>query len=166
MKNCKQCGEVLVRKTFQPSGRMEELHILERRKFCDRKCMADWMYGRIRVMNPQNSRRQSARMRGPECEICGKRKRTMHVHHLDHDPCNNDPNNLQTLCVSCHVRSHSPNYVGSTRQRTRCLHCDKPSYRRGLCCTHLTRLKRYGDPLITPPRRGLPPIINSTDGSE
>jgi sRNA-binding protein len=41
------------------------------------------------------------------CEICGYAsvyddRRDLDVHHLDHNHHNNDPANLQTLCVPCH----------------------------------------------------------------
>jgi hypothetical protein len=80
------------------------------------------------------------------CEVCGT-TRSLHVHHRDHDPMNNAPSNLQTLCASCHKRAHSPNYDETGTQRKSCVHCDKPSYRQGLCQTHLSRLKRHGHPL-------------------
>lgn len=44
------------------------------------------------------------------CEICGKKDKKidvssgkiLHVHHIDGDIMNNNPENLQTLCPSCH----------------------------------------------------------------
>lgn len=32
----------------------------------------------------------------------------MHVHHIDEDRSNNELNNLQVLCRSCHYKGHSP----------------------------------------------------------
>lgn len=43
--------------------------------------------------------------RGDECESCGYRpffKRSLDVHHRDSDKSNNDPDNLMTLCATCH----------------------------------------------------------------
>jgi hypothetical protein len=92
-------------------------------------------------------RRKTTGMAGPQCELCGTNKRKLHVHHKDHNPENNDPKNLQTLCASCHKVSHSPNYTGTPPRRKPCAYCLKPVARKGLCNTHLTRLKRHGHPL-------------------
>ena len=45
------------------------------------------------------------------CEICGKKEEFkkggyLAVHHIDNDLTNNKENNLQTLCGSCHAKSH------------------------------------------------------------
>lgn len=40
------------------------------------------------------------------CEECGRRDVRLDVHHIDHDKCNNNPENLRMLCVSCHARFH------------------------------------------------------------
>lgn len=94
------------------------------------------------------SYRRSAATAKPKCEACGTDKRKLHVHHKDENPLNNEPSNLQTLCVSCHRLAHSPNYLGTPTHRKPCLHCSKGSVKHGLCNTHLTREKRYGDPLM------------------
>jgi hypothetical protein len=146
MSDCKQCGTTLTAKTWS-SGRVEDPSMLARRQFCDRQCMADWQMGRIKVMNPKNSRRQSGRTVAVKCERCGVGDTKLHVHHRDHDPTNNAPGNLQTLCVPCHRQSHSPNFDPDTGDRKACAHCRNPAVQRGFCFTHLTRFKRYGHPL-------------------
>jgi hypothetical protein len=43
--------------------------------------------------------------RGDECELCSYTplwRGTLDVHHRDGDKQNNDPDNLMTLCASCH----------------------------------------------------------------
>ena len=42
------------------------------------------------------------------CEICGASKDDIlfNRHHIDLDKTNNHPDNIQTLCVSCHTRLH------------------------------------------------------------
>lgn len=48
--------------------------------------------------------------RGDECEMCGHHpffKSSLDVHHRDGDKNNNDPENLMTLCPSCHRELHS-----------------------------------------------------------
>ena len=45
--------------------------------------------------------RLSRRLRGAECEACGFSK-YLEAHHIDNDPNNSDPDNIQTLCRYCH----------------------------------------------------------------
>lgn len=42
------------------------------------------------------------------CRLCGshQEKRTFHVHHIDYDKKNCDPQNLITLCYSCHTKTN------------------------------------------------------------
>jgi hypothetical protein len=39
------------------------------------------------------------------CQKCGNRER-LQIHHLDHDPLHNDPKNLTTWCIHCHMIHH------------------------------------------------------------
>mgnify|MGYP001608982363 CR=1 FL=1 len=143
-KQCQKCGKTLQRKRFKWT--LESMNAFLRRKYCDQVCMAAGMEGVIKVLNPKNSRRQSGKAIKRQCERCGKATKR-HVHHKDENPLNNDPSNLETLCASCHQLSHSPNWDATTGQLKPCLHCSQPARRKGLCWTHLTRLKHYGDPL-------------------
>lgn len=43
---------------------------------------------------------------GNRCMICGSDD-GLHVHHRDHDPTNDHPQNLVTLCGYCHARVHA-----------------------------------------------------------
>jgi len=36
------------------------------------------------------------------CQICLKKKKKLHIHHIDYDKLNNSENNLAPLCPSCH----------------------------------------------------------------
>jgi hypothetical protein len=42
------------------------------------------------------------------CKICGAKQedRAFSIHHIDYDKNNCDPNNLITLCVSCHAKTN------------------------------------------------------------
>lgn len=146
-KRCEECQKPLIRKRF-PSGRLEDRAVYARRKFCDQTCMARNMEGRTKVPNPRNSRRQSAKAVKPRCQICGRRTTRLYVHHLDQDPMHNEETNFLTCCGSCHRRLHSPNYTGIPPVRKPCALCLRPSVRRGYCNTHLTRLKKHGDPSL------------------
>ena len=44
-----------------------------------------------------------------KCSECESRQ-NLSIHHIDFDHYNNDPDNLDVLCVSCHQRLHKKNY--------------------------------------------------------
>ena len=93
-----------------------------------------------------HSRMKAAKTAANACEICGMTN-DLQVHHVDKNPRNNVPSNLRTLCRSCHARCHSPNFTETGELRNPCVYCNKPSMKRGLCYTHLSRFKRFGHPL-------------------
>lgn len=142
-KNCPQCGGHMSRRRF--SGRLEDRTAFLRRVYCSRKCMALSMQKEV-CASKSHSRKKAARLARAECEVCGATG-LLHVHHRDENPSNNILSNLQTLCPSCHQKSHSPNYTGEALLRVSCVHCEAPSYRQGLCHMHLSRMKRHGHPL-------------------
>jgi 5-methylcytosine-specific restriction endonuclease McrA len=144
-KHCEACGALMARKMFQST--LEDMTAFRRRKFCDQACMARWMEGRIKVPGERAQYRQSRKAVADKCEICARTGTTLHVHHKDENPMNNAESNLMTLCGSCHRRAHSPNYTETGKLRKHCLLCAQPVARKGYCNTHLTRLKRHGDPL-------------------
>jgi len=41
------------------------------------------------------------------CKICGKAKKTLDIHHIDENKENNTPENLITVCHSCHSSFHN-----------------------------------------------------------
>lgn len=147
IQHCAFCGKHLHRKRWK-SGTLEDMTAFKKRRYCNQHCMAKGQEGVIKKPNAKNSRRQSGKMVGKSCLRCGKTRCKLHVHHKDENPLNNAPENLETLCVSCHKASHSPNYMGMPLQRKPCLHCSKPVARQGFCNTHLSRKKRFGDPLL------------------
>lgn len=73
------------------------------------------------------------------CEICGS-NRNVDVHHIDGDYKNNDPNNLQRVCRSCHNIIH--------RSAGVCKVCGKKVKGYGYCEKHYQRFKKYGNPYI------------------
>lgn len=150
-KPCEQCGATMERKRY--GAQMEDRGAFSRRRFCDQTCMAAWQEGRIKVSSDKAGRRQAVKAILPQCERCGSVSRR-HVHHKDGNPQNNSQANLQTLCGSCHRLAHSPYFDATTGQRKPCALCEKPAMRLGLCWTHLTRLKKYGDPLVTKGKEG------------
>jgi Mor family transcriptional regulator/predicted nucleic acid-binding Zn ribbon protein len=45
-------------------------------------------------------------MKKQVCEECGTTDVRLDVHHIDHNKCNNNAENLKMLCVHCHARFH------------------------------------------------------------
>lgn len=88
------------------------------------------------------------------CETCGSKSR-LGLHHKDRDRMNNSPENLQTLCPTCHTRLHW--VEGKTPWRLHpasCTVCGKPAKRLGLCETHRSRLLRHGNPYLKKKQTG------------
>jgi hypothetical protein len=80
------------------------------------------------------------------CELCGSKLR-LGLHHRDNDRTNNSPENLQTLCPSCHTSLHwAQGKKPWRRHPPSCTVCGKLAKRLGLCETHRSRLLRHGDP--------------------
>lgn len=51
-------------------------------------------------------RKQAQRAyKATQCEICGGTM-TLQRHHIDHNPTNNEPGNVQILCQTCHKEVH------------------------------------------------------------
>lgn len=44
---------------------------------------------------------------GYRCVCCSYRSRRNHVHHIDRNPANNGRDNLETVCIMCHLILHS-----------------------------------------------------------
>ena len=146
IKYCAWCGKQLARKRM-PSGVLESSLAFGRRKYCDRKCMAQAFDAKVSTSDAWSVTHQHARKLVPAgpCNRCGK-PRARDVHHRDHDHRNNDPANLERLCRSCHNREH--------QSRQPCTVCGLPQKGHGYCNKHYIRWKKYGDPLATriPPR--------------
>ncbi|MGP9819208.1 HNH endonuclease [Salinarimonas sp. NSM] len=150
IKHCRACGAQMDRKRI--NGRLEDLSAFRNRVYCDRACMARGMEKDV-CRSLSHSRSKAAAQAKPACEACGATGK-LHVHHRDEDPTNNTPSNLRTLCPACHRRSHSPNFMEDGVTPKPCEHCARPSVKRGLCGTHLSRLKRHGHPLAVKRKRG------------
>jgi len=145
IKHCKHCKKRLIRKRY--NGTLEDRSRFKQRKHCDQRCMAKAMTGRIKVQTPRNSRRQSAKTAGTACKTCGVTS-NLYVHHVNLDPMDNRPSNLQTLCGCCHKRLHWQILRATSGPPKTCKHCAKPARHNGLCNTHYTRFRRHGDPLL------------------
>lgn len=100
-KHCDRCGSPLQRKRY--NGVLEDRTAFSRRKFCSLRCAnTRGVWGQS--LTAQH--RISARSRGPRCESCGvtpQNPRSLHVHHRNGDWKDHRPENLQTLCIRCHL---------------------------------------------------------------
>lgn len=99
-KFCERCGVKMERKRF--GGRLEDLGVFKRRKFCSLTCANT----RERPEHWGTYHWRARLHRGSSCEACGSTEK-LHAHHVDGQPPNNEPSNIQTLCVYCHNFLHA-----------------------------------------------------------
>jgi endogenous inhibitor of DNA gyrase (YacG/DUF329 family) len=105
--------------------------------------VTEWIPCQVRLQNQKIA-----------CEICGSQSR-LGLHHKDRNRTNNSPENLQTLCPTCHTRLHwAEDKMPWRRHPVSCSVCGKPAQRLGLCATHNTRRKRHGSPYLTKKQKG------------
>lgn len=79
----------------------------------------------------QSQSRRSAHRRANEithsikaCEVCGS-SQNLERHHLDNNPFNNSPDNVQVLCRRCHMEIDGRlGWAAKPKIRKTCLHCD------------------------------------------
>jgi hypothetical protein len=101
-KYCEHCGAKLQRKRF--GERLEDYGVFLRRVFCGKECFS------ASIVKPVPLRKYSRnkyfkKYLGTSCDVCGAGTR-LQIHHIDNDPSNNSPENIQTLCISCHASHH------------------------------------------------------------
>lgn len=100
---CKQCGEMMERHRFS-SGRLQDLALFMKRKFCSKKCK-DQSLVKETLSSNHKGRWRSRAQKKECCEQCSSQN-NLQVHHKDKDLMNNCSDNLQTLCASCHNTLH------------------------------------------------------------
>jgi hypothetical protein len=134
------------RKTI--NGTLEDYQAFVRRLFCNRICWKE--HKALNYKSATSSRIRAHKFIKSNCERCGIDK-NLDVHHIDHNPLNNDLDNLKTLCDSCHTKTHweegkqsaGINYIGP------CSICGlETRTHAGLCAKHYSRYKKYGNPFM------------------
>lgn len=148
-KNCAFCGKELTRKNY--NGILEDRTVFMRRKYCDQICMAKAMVQERVTLAALRARAE--KYRGKKCQLCGAMDR-LQVHHLDQNPANNTPENLTTLCASCHSKWHWTHGKKSLKRQAVCKICGEPARKLDMCQKHYQRFKKYGDPLLTKKKIG------------
>ena len=101
VKQCLHCGKPMERKNY--NGRLEDLGVFKRRQYCDMECMGK--AHRLPDVTLDALHKRAQRFRKAECERCGTNA-NIQVHHINHNPSDNSPSNLMTLCGSCHTKWH------------------------------------------------------------
>ena len=104
---CEYCGKKLERKRL-PNGDLEYLIHFNRRKFCNRDCMAKAFEQNPKKKDPSwmTAHYHARKICKPSpCFVCGKEVRT-EVHHKDWNWRNNSPENLVRVCRGCHTKIH------------------------------------------------------------
>jgi hypothetical protein len=127
----------------QRNGLWENRHDWEARKYCDPNGTAA-AFQQLKVLDDEASwyaaHRRARRLKPPgPCERCGKEAAPV-VHHKDENWRNNNPDNLERLCQSCHLKEHCG--------RRLCPICGKPVKGHGYCSKRYQRRKKYGDPAM------------------
>lgn len=96
----------MLRKRF--GKRLEDMGVFSRRKYCGRTCFI----AGSKILNPSlPTLRSRAHREVPlrdSCETCGSRTQ-LNRHHVNENPADNRPENVQTLCAPCHTRWHWKN---------------------------------------------------------
>ena len=144
VKLCAYCGEAVPRRRF-PSGCWESPCMYRRRKYCTLQCAG------LGAMKAEPSRgaisKRLIRQRKPSCEGCGGLEQ-LGVHHKDENWRNNSPENLVTLCATCHTHLHWQEGKVMPVRSPPCRLCGKKSKGHGLCMKHYQRWRKWGDPTM------------------
>lgn len=92
--------------------------------------------------NPRHLFKRKLRKSIDYCQVCGKVKAKLQIHHVDEKVYNNEPDNLLVVCVKCHNQFHLNsrkrwNGLVAEIKTTKCLNCQKEftfkGYQRRFC---------------------------------
>lgn len=101
-RQCETCSTTLERRR-NDAGRLEGFRDFMRRRFCSLSCANS----RSKGGESRNAYLFHARkLLKPRCEACGTTE-SRQAHHVDTDWKNNQPENVQTLCLFCHHFWHA-----------------------------------------------------------
>lgn len=103
LKFCDWCKALLTRKRF--NGRLEDLSAFLGRRYCDSRCMGDAKVTAAPALGTLRSRTRREIPLKPSCERCHL-THELQRHHKNRDKTDNRPENVLTLCASCHAKDH------------------------------------------------------------
>lgn len=98
-KKCLKCGTEFNRRRF--GERLEDFTRWSKRKYCSKECN----YVRPEAESKGAHHATARNFIESACSACGTSE-NLQVHHKDREWRNNNPDNLQTLCGSCHMKLH------------------------------------------------------------
>src|SRR3990167_4770045 len=98
-KRCKFCSKQFNRRRY--GKRLEDYGRWTRRKYCSKRC-ANF---RKELGSRSGYCWRARQHRKGKCEYCPNTQ-ALDTHHKDGDITNNSPENLLTLCKSCHMKLH------------------------------------------------------------
>lgn len=104
-KHCEFCGKPFSRKRVGKKQQLECVSNFTRRRFCSISCSVSQQHAE-EPSNRNWSRKRARKHVNGSCDACGHTERLV-VHHVNGDPMNNSPQNLQTLCSPCHSYWHA-----------------------------------------------------------
>lgn len=99
IKTCKKCGKPFNRRRFK--NRLEDYTRFMERMYCSKQCS----YVRPPVTSRKGFLYGARKHRKLLCENCQSTEH-LQIHHKDENWKNNSPENLQTLCRTCHMKLH------------------------------------------------------------
>lgn len=168
---CKECGGE-IKKAYHKKGCSTLSQYIEC-GWCSEKCFYSY------VSNNPTSRGTFAAMKlkylKDRCEVCGGTSKLL-THHLDFNWRNNNPNNFQTLCYSCHFKIHArteeSRIIRRSRRKSkidkafmpflknntedRCFVCGETSMMCNLCQKHYQRARIHaGNPFVYLKQKGV-----------
>ena len=104
-KCCEWCSKLFDRKRVGKNNQMECVSNFMRRRFCSISCSVSRQHA-TEPPTAAASRKRTMKLVGGLCEACGFDQRLV-IHHVDGNPLNREPTNLQTLCSPCHGYWHA-----------------------------------------------------------
>lgn len=113
-KTCPKCGNTFHRRRF--GNRLEDFTRWNQREYCSKQCN----YIREDITHKTSFHRLARTFLSQSCNTCQSTE-NLDVHHKDRNWKNNDKQNLETLCHSCHMKLHwhqkdlKPNYQNLNR---------------------------------------------------
>lgn len=144
---CQVCSGPLVRKRFANS--LEDRSRFLKRQHCGRSCMARAMVQEDDKITRSAHQTRARKLRGLVCNRCGSTT-DLSIHHENRVWTDHRPQNLTTLCSSCHTTlHHEAGDISPARPSVPCRVCSRRSRKNGLCAFHAQRMKKHGDPLLT-----------------